>query len=481
MLSGAAWLSLHRLALIRGFLITRHGLSTDTLYALVIGTTATMWTICSIFNTSLDDEESFLARGAQAPLLVQILFAFWLLAWVDRSILQDPEFDSLRLWDLTIVNGAFDWINCIPRPVFRILCVVLTITIGMTSTAAIIRGSFVQGLLNFAGLTFFLLSGIGPNPYVRALHRYSADMLRISLPTSHHEGTSYILPSTGYGFDAVWTPKVLNEHKEADEQAMALFENMRSEKWSLKEPLERIRAIVAGYQRRTALSSDELQALARWVYLDPDVNNKTRKMRCNRVPGVHLIGRDLMYSLCHVEYLVFMGQGRLLLEYQAKLSSLRLMKRSGASPISEFPTEETVGFKPGLGGYKEAVEYVYRLFDEPLDNSAINFTGTEPPTFSSALSKKPASIDAYVAELWSACCEYSESTFTALYMFTTIWFMELGNCNGFHIFPLRAKTRKGDLVSQQIVWRQAWYSGVICQLISSSPLLFAAFITGYLG
>lgn len=65
-------------------------------------------------------------------------------------------------------------------------------------------------------------------------------------------------------------------------------------------------------------------------------------------------------------------------------------------------------------------------------------------------------------------------------MFATVWFVEMGNVNGFHIFPLRYRNRHGDLVSQQIVWRQAWFTGVIAQLISVSLAFYAAFVVGYL-
>jgi len=159
-----------------------------------------------------------------------------------------------------------------------------------------------------------------------------------------------------------------------------------------------------------------------------------------------------------------------------------LQKRSGAShPKSSVPVK-CIGYnKSGFEGYKEAVEYIYKLFDEPMDHLALNFEGTAPPQYSYALSKSPVSIEKYVAELWDISCLHSESTFTALYMFALVWSMELGNCNGFHLFPLRCSNRNGDLTSQAIVWRQLWYSGIICQLISSSPVLFAAFVAGYLG
>jgi len=230
------------------------------------------------------------------------------------------------------------------------------------------------------------------------------------------------------------------------------------------------------------ISDTQLELLARWLYCDQrNLAVDMRAIRCLRAPHIHLVGRDLMYALCHVEYLVFMGQNRLPLDLQQKVGSLRLMQRSGMSISSaSLVGSECVGFKPGMEGYREAVEYVYKLFGEPLDQAAIQFQ-CDPPKYSSALCKSPISIEEYVTELWDVSCKHSESTFTALYMFTLVWFMEVGACNGFHIFPLRCKNRQGDLVSQEIVWRQAWYCGVVCQLLSLSPFLFAAFIVGYLG
>jgi hypothetical protein len=155
------------------------------------------------------------------------------------------------------------------------------------------------------------------------------------------------------------------------------------------------------------------------------------------------------------------------------------MKRSGGLDpgADDVPT---IGYKPGFEGYEEAVRYVYKLFDQPVDDQALSFTNCDPPKYSSALSKSPTSIDEYVAELWDSSCTHSESTFSALYMFTLVWSVELGNVNGFHLFPLRCRSRNGDLISQQIVWRQAWYCGIIAQLMAASPGLFVAYVVDYL-
>lgn len=46
--------------------------------------------------------------------------------------------------------------------------------------------------------------------------------------------------------------------------------------------------------------------------------------------------------------------------------------------------------------------------------------------------------------------------------------------------PIVASTKHGDLVSLLIVWRQAWYSAVISQLLTMAPIIFSAFVDGIL-
>lgn len=57
-----------------------------------------------------------------------------------------------------------------------------------------------------------------------------------------------------------------------------------------------------------------------------------------------------------------------------------------------------------MRGYQEAVRYVYTLFDEPMDSSAL-----EPPAMpthmSMALGRRVTSMEHYVSSLWIACWE----------------------------------------------------------------------------
>jgi hypothetical protein len=418
----------------------------------------------------------------EAPLLTQVIFVLWLAIWVPASW-NARAGRAPHLWRSIQLRGPFDWESGLGGRFYWILATLICVTVGLPSVFAIalVQGAstITRGVLNIAALIVFFFGGAPKHPYNDAAHSYSDDMLRIVLPTSHHEGTVYQLPNTDRGFDAIWSPKIANEHLEADNEIMILFQHMRSGRWMPSEPLERLRKTMARFRDRVALSPEHARLLAAWIYVDKSrVDANVRSISCNRAPGVHLIGRDLMYALCHAEYLVFMSQRALDEEARLKLSQLRLGHRTGAG-VSSLGNEpvRTVGYRPGLDGYREAAKYVYSMFDIPVEEEALNFHHP-PPAFSTALAKSPASIDEYASDLWDLSTEHCESTFSGLYFFTTVWFMELGNVNGFHIFPLRCQTTDGDLVSQQMMWRQVWYSGCVAQLVAVSPILFGAFVAG---
>lgn len=130
-------------------------------------------------------------------------------------------------------------------------------------------------------------------------------MLRIALPTSHIEGTVYILPSSAYGFEAVWSPKIRSEDEQTDAQMMALFESMRTGSYSLSGPLRRLRATISTLSERVLFTNRELTDLAEWLLMVPGSVTGTRMTRAKRPASVHLIGRDLMYPLAHAECLIF--------------------------------------------------------------------------------------------------------------------------------------------------------------------------------
>ena len=497
MVACASWLLLHRNLLDNGFVLRRRRLGTDGQAGLIIGMTSTLWTLAVIktaFHTDGPLRDSGTSSGSRvllnglimlsyAPLTTQFLFGVWTLCMVDTLAgRKTPGFP--RLWRGSRVPDPYNWETGLPRPLYWFLMISLGVSVSVPSLLSIRYGpSAVPGVLNLAGLSLFVLASAPRNPYAAAPHRYADDALRIALPTTHSEGTMYVLPGPDRGFDAVWSPKLQAEHAEADAQIMALFSRMRAGRWSPHEPLERLRTTMARYQDRARITTAQAERLAAWIYLDDESGgggppSALRRIECLRAPGVHLVGRDLVFALCHAEYLVFMAAGRLRPATAAKFATLRLARRSGAG--AGGAAVETVGYgRPGLDGYRAAVEHLYAMFGQPVDKSAVAFDGTPPPAFSAALGRAPASVDDYAGALWDLSTEHSESTFSALYFFTTVWTVEVGNVNGFHLFPLRARDRDGDVVTQLVAWRQAWWAACLSQLVAVSPMLFGLFVAGF--
>ncbi|KAI0466079.1 hypothetical protein F4859DRAFT_337165 [Xylaria cf. heliscus] len=493
-----AWLLTHRILLNRGFVLRRYRLSTDVIVALVIGVTSTVWTVSAFHHAyrlqTSDTLPTMAWRGSvirmpvsiyvcvEAPLLTQVVFLFWFPKWL-HARWQVSTGDTPQLSKSIQMRSPFDWEYGFSGLLYWTLATVTWTFVGVPCALTMALGELgspttTRAILNIAALIIFFFEGVPRHPYNDTTHSYSDEVLRIVLPTSHHEGTVYQLPSTNGGFDAVWSPKIANEHLEADNEIMVLFQHMRSGRWMPSEPLERLRKTMARFRQRVILSPVQAQLLADWIYVDKSrLAGKTRSISFARAPGVHLIGRDLMYALCHAEYLVFMSQRALDEKTRSKLSRLRLGRRTGASV--EEGIEHTVGYLPGLEGYREAASYVYSIFGIPVEEEALNFSHP-PPSFSIALGKTPVSVEEYTSELWELSKKHCESTFTALYFFTTVWFMELGNVDGFHIFPLRCRTTHGDLASQEIMWRQIWYSICVAQMVAVSPVLFGAFVAGVL-
>ena len=86
---------------------------------------------------------------------------------------------------------------------------------------------------------------------------------------------------------------------------MALFASMRTGSYSLSEPLRRLRTTMATFNQRVALTDKELTDLGEWLLMESASVLRTQNTRVKRPDGVHLVGRDLMYALAHVEHLVF--------------------------------------------------------------------------------------------------------------------------------------------------------------------------------
>jgi hypothetical protein len=525
----------HRAIMNTGFTLRQSGLSTDAMISLIIGAITCTWTTLVIISGLLIGDEpcrtSFeqcTARLAYAPWLMQVLFIFWLFAWFDEllylkskdiiSTLDDqtsepesrtkrpqvtitaidgdqPDPESRikrshplgiktalarfmgrrrwRIWKMECSHGPLNWSGSTDWKFRWGLYCTIGMIVFVVSYGAIKQKLYTVGLLGIVGLVLFIFGAAGANKYAAAPHIYTADTLRVMLHTRHREGTVYILPIKNRGFDAVWSPKIECEHRALDEA----FERSMSSEEPRQERLGHLSSVLASFNSSTDLTAEEIQNLATWLY-EPERSPNMRKIACTRASGLHLISYSLMYALWHAEYLVFMRSNELDPATKKMMGTLRNPRTTGLDLDRE---SRQIGSRRGLEGYQDAVRYIYRLFDEEVDEKAIRPT-SKPPKASSILSPCPDTIEEYVARLWDYCFLKHESTFAALYAFTLQWVEDIGNdvANGWHGFPLRARDRDGDIVSWHIIWRQAWYAVVISQLTSMSPIILSAFIAGIL-
>lgn len=475
---------IHRSLRTRGFTLRRSEFSTDITVSLLVTLLVNLWTILILMPPLLSIRQSganiltALATIASAPWIAEVFSLFWLAEFVSSywyAHSRNRSGQVAGLWKMDCANGPFGWRES-SRPWARNLMFLVTAIIMLPlALISISQGDFLHGVLSIAAFLLFVKPAFPHNKYTESPHRHDGDTLRIALPTSHLEGTVYVLPSKLSGFEAVWSPKIKAEHLHTDAEMMTLFASMRTRSFSLSEPLRRLRTTLSAYNESAILTDQQVIHLAEWLFLEPNSVIAGKPYKAKRPMGVHLIGRDLMYALAHAEYLVFMRKNVLPVDLCKKLGMLRQAERSGGLGVDD--SVHTIGYSEGLSGYQEAVRHCYALFNETLDPVAL-----EPPQIplfrSSVLGRQPRSTDDYVGSLWTLCLEHSESTFSTLYMFCCVWFIEVGNVGGFHIFPFQCLSHQGDRVAWQIIWRQGWYECIMAHLIASSPLIAFGFAAG---
>lgn len=219
---------------------------------------------------------------------------------------------------------------------------------------------------------------------------------------------AYSSPSSTYDYLLVDTNPVarfyFRIYRQADAEIMALIASMRTRSYSLPEALRRLRSTMSQFNERVILNIQGVNEFAEWLLIEPGSKLATHSTRTRRPPKTHLIGRDLMYALAHAEYLIFMRKDVLKPNLRGRHGSLRDTRRSGG--LDDQDPAPMVGYREGIAGYQEAVRYVYGLFNENVDASAL-----EPPPMQShlsiALRRRTASTEDYVGSQWTHCLQHS--------------------------------------------------------------------------
>jgi hypothetical protein len=93
-----------------------------------------------------------------------------------------------------------------------------------------------------------------------------------------------------------------------------------------------------------------------------------------------------------------------------------------------------------------------------------------------------SSFEGYAGKLWTECWAECPSTFGALYLWTTVWYIDVGNI-GFHTTPLVPRGGTGGWLDNgpdyattwRIPWRGLWHATVRCQVVVLLPTLINSF------
>lgn len=532
----------HRAVMNTGFTLRRRGISTDTKISLMIGALAGIWTLLVTISGLYLGERPCrhglgvcAARLSYAPWMLLLLFFFWLIAFVDQkrylqlkemvrtgatakktqplisfyrettkpgatitttgiSNAVDVEQSAVpkkghwrlrfhlpmlrpgSIWKMKCSQGPYNWAGSINPWWRRILYALITVTVTVVSIGALSQKLYTVGLLNIVGVVLFVVGAAGSNKYDRAPHLYTADSLRVMLATRHCEGTSYILPARDRGMDAVWGPKIFAENKALD-QAVERAEMSVLENGGIWSERVQMHTVLAAFNAITDLNHDDIVYLSRWLY-EPDSVPHMRAMACQRIPEYNLMAPNLIAALWHAEYLVFMRQASLPEDLKKAVAKLRTPRGTG---LDLDRNTQQIGAKRGIAGYQEVVRYIYFLLDQPVDEGAL-WPKSKPPRTSCILEPCPDAIEEYFGQLWDHCFAKHESSFAAMWALLSYREADIGNDteNGWHGFPLRAWDREGDMNTWHMIWRQAWYSAIISQLTSMSPIILSAFVAGIL-
>jgi hypothetical protein len=130
--------------------------------------------------------------------------------------------------------------------------------------------------------------------------------------------------------------------------------------------------------------------------------------------------------------------------------------------------------------------------NKPPETSVVKFSNKESDGNSDEKSKvKFSSFEDYAEKLWDECWAEYPSTFGALYLWTTVWYIDVGNI-GFHTTPLVPRGGTGGwggwdgwggwadngsdyATTWRMPWRGLWHATVRCQVVVLLPTLISSF------
>ena len=200
---------IHRSLRARGFTLRRSLFASDTIMMMLLVLIVNIWSLLVSRPNAVIVSQTPSAGVIVIPWLALVFSYFWVVTFASTCFYAGPTRAAdpgTGPWKMDCTNGPFGWRESVKKHYRYALYLSLAMAQVPCSMIMILGGDLLQGILGIAGLSMFLASALPHNKYVLAPHKYGGDMLRIALPTSHAEGTVYILPSSASGFEAVWSP-----------------------------------------------------------------------------------------------------------------------------------------------------------------------------------------------------------------------------------------------------------------------------------
>lgn len=337
---------------------------------------------------------------------------------------------------------------------------------------------FVLGMLTVTYIVLFaiiLLTSYENLDYDnKNTHLYAMDDIRVPLISTGDTGMAYVLPSLTYSWMAYILPPccdkwayhysgfnpVLNYNLGFEQDLLdskkQFFEPMDRQEWSLRACTASVNVIVTTLMKHTEHDRRSIRNLASWLYGHGAKPNVALPMlpRTNGVlrPNYTLLGRDVVLALLLWEHLVFERRWQLDDQLRDHVWLLREQKYSGAG-LNDSPNGNTAmdgittakgdpATSGSLNGFLEAVSQVYRI----LATANTDLSSRQPsevinciryldsdnskiplPAFVVSTLNPVQSVQGYTEGLWKACWAEYPSTFRALYLWTTVWYIDMGN------------------------------------------------------
>ncbi|KAH7320613.1 hypothetical protein B0I35DRAFT_427467 [Stachybotrys elegans] len=465
----------------------------------------------------------FWARMAFAPWLLDGVFLWWFMERFVFFLCRAGKAKRHRWLEITLV------------------LVPTGIAVIWAAAGALHSRLFLLGLLTIAGFILFIVvlykSYDNPCYDTDNSHRYAMDDIRIPLLSAGQTGLAHVLPSVKpwytcdptspfrlvVTYSLICEQMILNDNKEFFEPV-----DIDTNTLSLESCRASMNRIVTGLISKIPDDEKRLRHLASWLYpRDPTPRPTSDTHRCEQPSSRQknsgrsitegfssLIGRDILLALQVWEQLVFDRRWQLscgkcqgpkpcgkCTDLRELVWTLREPKYAGAQATSRDPRPPTRGIPDPLiplAGLQEAATEVHRILypDEDEDkeknerpqidiSNILENMDLSPPSHSIS-GIQADSLSDYAGKLWKSCWAAYPSTLGALYLWTTVWYIDMGN-RGFHTTPLLPQDGEtfnlwldyvpGYLTSWRIRWRYVWHNSILCQLIIMLPTLLSGFIS----